>query len=67
VELTKGREPQLLATLAAAYAEAGEFDKAVETERRAADLAGQQGNARLASSLSERVALFEGKTAIRQR
>jgi tetratricopeptide (TPR) repeat protein len=67
VELTKGREPQLLATLAAAYAEAGDFDKAAETERRAADLAGQQGKSRLAASLGARVALFEGKTPIRQR
>jgi len=67
VELTKGREPQLLATLAAAYAEAGEFEKAVETERRAADLAGQQGKSRLATQLGARVDLFESKTPIRQR
>jgi len=67
VQLTSAREPALLGTLAAAYAEAGEFDKAIELEQRATDLAIQQGNTRLATALSNRMALFQAKKAIRQR
>jgi tetratricopeptide (TPR) repeat protein len=67
VQVTQGREPALLGTLAAAYAEAGEFDKAQETEQQAAALATQQGNARLAATLQNRLTLFQAKTPIRQR
>ena len=66
VELTSGREPALLATLAAAYAEAGRFDRAVELEKRATDLATQQGNAPLATTLRTRLTQLEAKTPIRQ-
>jgi tetratricopeptide (TPR) repeat protein len=66
VELTSGREPALLGTLAAAYAEAGRFDKAVELEKRAADLATQQGNAPLAGILRSRLTQLQAKTPIRQ-
>jgi tetratricopeptide (TPR) repeat protein len=66
VELTSAREPAILGTLAAVYAEAGRFDKAIELEQRATDLAMQQGNARLTQSLNERLALFQSKTPIRQ-
>jgi tetratricopeptide (TPR) repeat protein len=67
VELTSSREPALLGTLAAAYAEAGDFDKAQEVEHRAAGLAKQQGNDHLAAMLGGRLALLEAKTPIRQR
>ena len=67
VQLTSGRAPEILGTLAAAYAEAGDFDKAQETEQRAADVATQTGNARLAASLNERMTQFQAKTPIRQR
>jgi len=67
VELTQRREPMLLGTLAAAYAEAGDFDKAVDTQQRAFDLANQQGNTRLAAMLQGRLAMLQGKTAIRER
>jgi cytochrome c-type biogenesis protein CcmH/NrfG len=67
VRITSGREPAILGTLAAAYAESGDFDKAVETERHAADLATQQGNTRLAEALEGRLAKFQAKTPIRQR
>jgi tetratricopeptide (TPR) repeat protein len=67
VELTSARKPALLGTLAAAYAEGGEFDKAIELEQRATDLAAQQGDARLAAALGSRTALFRAKTPIRQR
>jgi tetratricopeptide (TPR) repeat protein len=66
VELTSGRDAAMLATLAAAYAETGRFDKAVELEKRAADLATQQGNAPLAATLRARLTQLEAKTPIRQ-
>jgi tetratricopeptide (TPR) repeat protein len=67
VQLTSGREPTLLSTLAAAYAETGRFDKAVELEKRATDLATQQGNAALAATLRARLELLQAKTPIRQK
>jgi len=66
VDLTQGDEPALLGTLAAANAETGRFDKAIELERRAADLATQQGKPELAKSLLERLAVFQSKSPIRQ-
>jgi tetratricopeptide (TPR) repeat protein len=66
VEITSGRDPALLATLAAAYAEAGRFDRAVELEKRATDLATQQGNAPLAVALRTRLTQLQAKTPIRQ-
>jgi tetratricopeptide (TPR) repeat protein len=66
VELTSAHEPAILGTLAAVYAETGRFDKAIELEKRAAELATQQGNAALAQSLDARLALYQDKTPIRQ-
>jgi tetratricopeptide (TPR) repeat protein/Tol biopolymer transport system component len=64
--LSSQREPAVLGTLAAAYAETGDFDKAVESERRAIDLATQQGNASLVSALRARLAQMQARTPIRQ-
>jgi tetratricopeptide (TPR) repeat protein len=66
VKLTSADNPAILATLAAAYAETGRFEESIEMEQRAAKLASQQGNAALARSLNERLALYEDKTPIRQ-
>jgi tetratricopeptide (TPR) repeat protein len=66
VELTSAREPAILGTLAAVYAETGRFDKAIELEKRASYLAMQQGNSRLTQSLNEKLALFQNKIPIRQ-
>jgi tetratricopeptide (TPR) repeat protein len=66
VDLTSGREPALLATLAAAYAESGRFDRAVELEQRATDLATRQGNAPLAATLRARLTQLQAKMPIRQ-
>jgi len=66
VELTASREPAILGTLAAAYAETGQFDKAVELDQRASQLATEQGNSALAESLDARLALYRDKTPIRQ-
>jgi sugar/nucleoside kinase (ribokinase family) len=56
----------LLSTLAAAYAETGDFDEAIDLEQQASGLASQQGNARLAAALSDRLTLFQAKIPIRQ-
>jgi tetratricopeptide (TPR) repeat protein len=67
VHLTSAQEPALLATLAAAYAEVGEFTEAIELEQRATELANQQGKTGLAATLSGRIELFQAKTPFRQR
>lgn len=67
VQLTSARDPALLGTLAAAYAEVGEFDQAIELDQRAMDLAIQQGNTRLATTLDDRMGLFKAKMPIRQK
>jgi tetratricopeptide (TPR) repeat protein len=66
VELTSAREPGILGTLAAVYAENGRFDKAIELEQQAVELAAQQGNSTLAASLKARLALYRDKTPTRQ-
>ena len=54
-----GKEPSLLDTLAAAYAEAGQYAEAVRTAREALQMATQQKNQRLAESLRGRLKLYE--------
>jgi Flp pilus assembly protein TadD len=66
VRLTSGKEPEILGTLAAAYAEAGQFDQAVATDQRAKELAGQQGNAALVQTLGARMEKFKESSALRQ-
>jgi tetratricopeptide (TPR) repeat protein len=41
-ELTKFKKPHILSTLASAYAEAGDFDKAVEWSAKAVELGGDE-------------------------
>jgi Flp pilus assembly protein TadD len=59
IQLTGSRNPESLDTLGAAYAEAGRFPDAIETTRRALELATQQNQADLAESLSAKVKLYE--------
>jgi Flp pilus assembly protein TadD len=65
VQLSGGRNPAILDTLAAAYAEAGRFPEAVEITNRNLALAAQQNNGRLAEALQARIALYEAKTPFR--
>jgi tetratricopeptide (TPR) repeat protein len=65
-ELTGGRQPQILDTLAAAYAEAGRFAEALETARRALALAEASGNAALAGTLQTRLALYASGKPLRE-
>ena len=63
---TAGRRPDLLDTLAAAYAETGDFPRAIATARDAADGAAKAGDAQLAQQIRERAALYEKGTAFRE-
>ncbi|MEN6458941.1 MAG: tetratricopeptide repeat protein [Thermoguttaceae bacterium] len=58
VRATGGREPQVLDTLAAAYAEAGRFSEAVAVARKALELATRQNDWALAKELREHLTLF---------
>jgi Flp pilus assembly protein TadD len=56
---TGHQQPTVLATLAAAYAETGAFDKAIETAKTAAQLALAGGQKELAQSIDAQLALYE--------
>lgn len=57
-KLTAYKEPRLLDTLAAAYAEAGRFDEAVRTAERALELAKLSGEGQLAANIGKRLELY---------
>ena len=57
-ELTHWQEPALIGTLAAAYAEAGDFDKAVLASQKAHDLAAAQGLRDLAETNLQLITLY---------
>ncbi len=58
-ELTGGREPVILDTLAAAFAEAGHFSDALRAAQFASNLATQQGKTRLAEKINSKMALYK--------
>jgi tetratricopeptide (TPR) repeat protein len=58
VDLTDNNDPNSLGILAGAYAEAGQFPKAVESGERALELANLQGQRELADQLTERLKLY---------
>jgi tetratricopeptide (TPR) repeat protein len=64
-QLSGGKNPIMAATLAAAYAEAGNFSEAVATARRALQLAGDQTNAALAAALQQQIKLYEARLPAR--
>ncbi len=59
VQLSDGREPAVLGTLAAAYAGAGRFSEAVKTVERALNLAIGQNDSVLAETLQARIKLYQ--------
>jgi tetratricopeptide (TPR) repeat protein len=65
-KITRGQEPDILGTLAAALAEAGAFDKAIELNRQAADLAEKMGNTALAADLARRLERYQAHSPLRQ-
>ncbi len=62
VQLSEGREPAILDTLAATQAEAGQFAEAAETARKAGELAVQQNKPPLAESIKAKIPLYEAGT-----
>jgi thiol-disulfide isomerase/thioredoxin len=63
---TRANEPGVLDTLAAAYAEAGQFDKALKTAARAAELARAAGQIERAQELENRARLYAARRPYRQ-
>jgi len=66
-ELTKYGDPQLLGTLAAAHAEAGQFAEAVTIASKALAIARTNRQERLAAALELRLRLFKAGRPVRQR
>jgi tetratricopeptide (TPR) repeat protein len=58
-QLVHGGNTLVLRTLAAAYAENGEFGRAIETARTARQLARMHGNDSLATDLDQQIALYQ--------
>ena len=65
VQLSGGRNPVYLDTLAAAYAEVGRFPEAVAAARKALDLAAQQHRGQLVEGLNTRIKLYESQQPYR--
>ena len=59
------RIPIIFRTLAAAYAETGEFSKAIETAQQGIQLANSQGNSGLATELQGNIALYQDQRPLR--
>ncbi len=57
----------MLDTLAAAYAEAGHFDEAVATARKAVELAAAAGQNTLAGQIEARLQLYRQQKPFRDR
>ena len=65
-QLSGGNHPEVLDTLAAAYAEAGQFDEAVKTAKRAMNLAATQNNQPLTKVIQARLELYEKNLCFRE-
>ncbi|HSB17754.1 MAG TPA: tetratricopeptide repeat protein [Bryobacteraceae bacterium] len=66
VRLSGGRDPEILDTLAAAYAEAGRYSAATQTARRALALAEKSNNGSLADAIKGRIVLYEARKRFRE-
>ena len=64
--LLAGENPTVLRTLAAAYAENGEFPQAVETAERASKLATAQRNLSLAETLTQEISSYRANEPHRE-
>lgn len=67
VTKTEGRDPIALDVLAAAYAEAGQFDRALEAERRALALAPPGDTSGPSQMMRAHIELFQAKQPVRTR
>ena len=59
VKASRESDPRIFDTLAAAYAETGDYPKALESAHKALALAEQQDNTTVVASLKEEIALYE--------
>ena len=59
------RIPIIFRTLAAAYAETGQFSQAIQTAQEAFELANSQGNSALAAELQSNIALYQERQPLR--
>jgi len=66
VQASGGRNPSFLRTLAAAHAEAGQFDEAAATAEVAKALANTQSKPKLARRLEEEITLYRAHDALRE-
>jgi tetratricopeptide (TPR) repeat protein len=66
VQLSGGREPQFLRTLAAAYAESGRFSEAIAVSQQAAVTATMQGKPDMAKRLEKDLVLYRGNLPLRE-
>ena len=66
VQLSGGKDPNSLRTLAASYAEAGQFSEAINAAQRAKEIATSQGNLQLAKILQGDIALYQIELPLRQ-
>ncbi len=57
--LTGNRDPEILDTLAAAYAEAGRFPEAVRTARKALEMAARRNDQTLAQAIKAKLTRYE--------
>ena len=64
--LPGGEAPIVLRTLAAGYAEAGDFSNAVNTAQHALDLATGQNNTSLLATLRHEIELYQARTPYRE-
>jgi tetratricopeptide (TPR) repeat protein len=64
--LAGGRQPEILDTLAAAYAEAGRFPEAVQIATQLLELARKQNNRKMAEALEGRLALYQARAPFRE-
>jgi tetratricopeptide (TPR) repeat protein len=64
-QLSNGQDPVILRALAAAYAEGGQFAKAVNAARRALKLAESQSNPALADALRSEIKLYQTDSPFR--
>jgi protein O-mannosyl-transferase len=65
VQLSGGREPQFIRTLAAAYAESGRFSEALAAAQQAAAIATMQGKADVANRLKKDLVLYRERQPMR--
>jgi tetratricopeptide (TPR) repeat protein len=65
LRISRRRIPIIFRTLAAAYAESGEFSKAIQTAQQGIELANSQGNSGLATELQGNIALYQERRPLR--